>query len=78
MGSELSRPIEHIVTISSRRNPYFHMKLTIDVGEPIDVPPERHRGAGGDPIMHQLRDSLNGLLEPLRPEQGHTPIASAG
>ena len=57
---------------------YGRMKLTIDVGEPIDVPPERHRGAGGDPIMHQLRDSLNGLLEPLRPEQGHTPIASAG
>jgi len=38
----------------------------VEVGEAIEVPPGRDRGAEGDPIMAQLRHQLETMLEGLR------------
>ena len=38
------------------------LRAILDVGEAIDVAPERQRGRGGDPLMNVLRERLLSLL----------------
>ena len=42
------------------------LHVAIEVGEAIDVPPGRDRGAQGDPMMTQVRQQLELMLERLR------------
>lgn len=42
------------------------MRAIIDVGEAIDVAPERARGANGDPLMTTIRDHLERMLSASR------------
>jgi 1-acyl-sn-glycerol-3-phosphate acyltransferase len=41
------------------------LKVVLEVGEPIEVTPERQRGAEIDPLMPQIRDSLQAMLDKL-------------
>jgi len=38
------------------------MRALIDIGEAIEVPPERARGADGDPMMNAVREQLEAML----------------
>ncbi len=43
------------------------MHCTIDVGDAIEVSPDRPRGGDGDPLMKQLADSLQAMLAATAP-----------
>lgn len=38
------------------------MSAIVEVGEPIDVSPERTRGTDGDPLMISIREQIEGML----------------
>lgn len=41
---------------------HFPMRAVVDIGEPIEVSPERARGAEGDPLMTAIREQLEAML----------------
>jgi hypothetical protein len=41
------------------------LRVVMEVGEAIEVTPERQRGGGGDPLMTQLRERLTAMLTEL-------------
>jgi hypothetical protein len=41
------------------------LRCVIEVGEAIEVTPERQRGGDGDPLMAQLRERLTAMLAEL-------------
>ena len=41
---------------------YRPLRVSISVGEAIEVSPERQRGGNGDPLTGQIRDRLNRML----------------
>jgi acyltransferase-like protein len=44
------------------------LKVVLDVGEAIEVGPERQRGASVDPLMDQIRESLQAMIDRLATE----------
>ena len=56
---------------------YRPMSAHIEVGEAIEVSPERDRGAAVDPVMQKLEDSLREMLR-RNAEQGTKPLELPG
>jgi hypothetical protein len=59
------------------------MRAVVMVGEAIEVPPERTRGADGDPLMNAIREQLETMLaqsvRPVRPgAPGSSPVILSG
>ncbi len=48
--------------MTDRARPHPPMRALVDVGEPIEVSPERTRGTEGDPLMIAIRDRLEAML----------------
>lgn len=48
--------------LTDRARVHAPMRAVIDVGEAIEVSPERARGADGDPLMIAIRDQLETML----------------
>ncbi|MDP7205685.1 MAG: 1-acyl-sn-glycerol-3-phosphate acyltransferase, partial [Pirellulaceae bacterium] len=46
-----------------------NLEVIIDVGERIEVGPQRERSDDGDPLMGQLEEALSGMLEELEEEE---------
>ena len=46
-----------------------NLEVIIDVGERIEVEPQRDRSADGDPLMGQLQEALSGMLEELEEQE---------
>jgi hypothetical protein len=44
------------------------LKAIIDVGEAIEVPTRREKGGEGEPLMNQIRDSIEAMLAQLADE----------
>ena len=44
--------------------------MVIDVGEPIEVSPERDRQASVDPLMVAIQESLQAMIDKLLAELG--------
>ena len=44
------------------------LKVVIDIGEAIEVSPDRDRSLESDPLMHQLETQLQGMLDELSKE----------
>ena len=44
------------------------LKVVIDIGEAIEVNPDRDRGADSDPLMQQLEENLQSMLDELAME----------
>jgi hypothetical protein len=42
--------------------PHSPMRAVVEIGEAIEVPPERARGADGDPLMIAIREQLETML----------------
>jgi 1-acyl-sn-glycerol-3-phosphate acyltransferase len=53
------------------------LHAVVEVGEAIEVPPGRDRGAEGDPMMAEVRRSIEIMLERLRARRPVTPSNSA-
>ena len=53
-----------------------NLEVIIDVGERIEVSPQRDRSDDGDPLMSQLEEALSGMLEEL--EEAETEIWQPG
>jgi 1-acyl-sn-glycerol-3-phosphate acyltransferase len=48
--------------ITDRARPHPPMRALVEVGEAIDVSPERARGTEGDPLMGDIREQLEAML----------------
>ena len=48
--------------ITDKARPHPPMRAVIDVGEAIEVSPERARGSEGDPLMITIREQLESML----------------
>ena len=44
------------------------LKVVIEIGEAIEVSPERDRQAEVDPLMYQIETTLQGMLDELAKE----------
>lgn len=68
--------------ITDRARLHGHLKVVLDVGEALPVSPERPRGGGPDPLMDQLRERLQGMLDQLAKESppwhDETPAPALG
>jgi hypothetical protein len=52
------------------------MRAVLEVGEAIDVSPERTRGTEGDPLMVAIREQLETMLaRSARPSRAANPAA---
>jgi hypothetical protein len=54
--------------ITDKARLHGDLKVVIDVGQPIEVSPERQRGAPVDPLMTQIRESLQAMIDKLAAE----------
>lgn len=63
---EILEKFEEDITDKARL--HGHLKVVLDVGEAIEVSPERQRHTEIDPLMTQIRDSLQGMLDQLAAE----------
>ena len=54
--------------LTDKVTPHPDLHAIIDVGEAIDVNPKRDRNADSDPLMDQLADTLQGMLDNLAQE----------
>jgi 1-acyl-sn-glycerol-3-phosphate acyltransferase len=48
--------------MTDRARPHPPMRVLVEVGEAIEVSPERARGPDGDPLMNAIRDQLEMML----------------
>jgi hypothetical protein len=48
--------------ITDKARPHAPMRAVVEVGEAIEVSPERVRGADGDPLMTAIREQLESML----------------
>jgi len=63
--------------LTDKARVYRPMTCRIEVGEAIEVNPERERGAAVDPVMQRLEDSLREMLR-RNSERGTKPLELAG
>ena len=70
---EILEKFEEDVTDKARL--HRPLKVIIEVGEAIEVSPERDRSAAVDPLMVQIRESLEGMIERLSAESSPLPDA---
>jgi 1-acyl-sn-glycerol-3-phosphate acyltransferase len=54
--------------LTDRATVHGSLTVIIEVGEAIEVPPERDRSGETDPLMRQLEESLQGMLDRLARE----------
>ena len=66
------RPIERFEEdLTDRVRVHAPLRAVVDVGEAIEVSPERSRGVEGDPLMAAIREHLTTMLaESLRNRSG--------
>ena len=48
--------------MTDRARPHLPMRAVVEVGDAIEVSPERTRGADGDPLMNAIREQLETML----------------
>ena len=63
---EIIEKFEEDITDKARL--HGQLKVVLDVGEAIEVSPERDRGATVDPLMVQIQQSLQGMIGKLASE----------
>jgi hypothetical protein len=63
---EIVEKFEEDITDKARL--HGHLKVVLEVGEALPVSPERPRGAAQDPLMDQLRERLQAMLDHLASE----------
>ncbi|HEY2414692.1 MAG TPA: 1-acyl-sn-glycerol-3-phosphate acyltransferase [Pirellulaceae bacterium] len=63
---EIVEKFEEDITDKARL--HGQLKVVLDVGEPIVVTPERDRRAAVDPLMVQIQQSLQGMMDALAQE----------
>lgn len=54
--------------LTDKVSPHGSLHAIIEVGEAMEVSPKRERGTDGDPLMDQLADTLQGMLDELAKE----------
>jgi hypothetical protein len=54
--------------LTDKVSPHGNLHAIIEVGEPIEVSPKRERGTDGDPLMDQLAETLQRMLDELAKE----------
>src|SRR5436190_1717430 len=63
---EIIEKFEEDITDKARL--HGQLKVVLDVGEPIEVSPERQRGVSVDPLMVQIREALQAMIDHLAEE----------
>jgi acyltransferase-like protein len=75
---EIIEKFEEDITDKARL--HGQLKVVLDVGEAIEVSPERQRGASVDPLMVEIRQSLQAMIDRLArespPLENTTSLAS--
>jgi 1-acyl-sn-glycerol-3-phosphate acyltransferase len=69
---EIIEKFEEDITDKARL--HGQLKVVLDVGEPIEVNPERQRGVSVDPLMVQIQQSLQAMIDHLT---GESPLLEA-
>ena len=54
--------------VTDEVTPHLPTKVIIQIGAPIEVPRQRDRNAGTDPLMIQVRTELQAMLDKLAAE----------
>jgi hypothetical protein len=63
---EILEKFEGDITDKARR--HGHLKVVLEIGEPIEVSPERQRGMSVDPLMVEIQRSLQTMIDRLAAE----------
>jgi len=64
--------------LTGKASVHGSLKAVIDVGEAIEVSPERNRSAQVDPLMARIEESLQGMLDQLARESPLAEMLEAG
>ena len=68
---EIVEKFEEDITDKARL--HGQLKVVLDVGEAIEVNPQRERGASVDPLMVQIQESLQAMIDHLAAESPELP-----
>jgi hypothetical protein len=63
---EIIEKFEEDITDKARL--HGHLRVVLEVGEPIEVSPERQRGVSVDPLMVEIQRALQGMVDKLAAE----------